>query len=802
MKTSDFKEMQIDEAFRALDSSRHGLTREEAQERLGKYGYNEIKEKKKNTALLFLSKFYGPIPILLWIVIVLTYILRHFAELYVVLALLVFNALVSFAEEYKADMSMDLLKQRLSVNARVLRSNEWHIIEAKYLVPGDVVRLRAGDIVPADVKVIEQEGLESNESVLTGESMPVQKGDGSIVYASSTVTRGEATCLVVGTGADTYFGKTAELVNTARPKLHLEETIMSIVKYLVAADIVAVAVMFIYGFFYLHTGALVLIPFLLIVIIASVPVALPAAFTVSMAYGTEKLAKKHVLVTKLEALEETSNMSILCLDKTGTLTENKIVVEGLSAFGFSDQELVEYAALASRAEDKDPIDIAVLDYASSLKIKPYRQLSFKPFDPETKRTEAVISDGKKRYAVTKGAVQVIAKLCGLRGSAMSKAESIIDGYSSRGLRSIAVAINKGKSWRFVGIIALADELRPDSKALISELKDMHVEPKLLTGDNAAVARQIAEQVGIGSNVVDAEEFEKLDIKRAAKEASCFAGIYPTDKFAIVKALQGENEIVGMTGDGVNDAPALKQAEVGIAVENATDVAKSAADLVLLKSGIAVIIEAIKESRRIFERMLTYTMAKIAKVMQIVGFILIAYLIFGFVPILPIQLLLLIFTNDIANISLSTDNAPYSKSPTSWMVRPIINSSLMFGALLALEAFAIFAAGKYVLLQNVAELQTSIFVALVVTDKLAIFNIRTREKAFWKEKPSAALVIAAGSGIVAGALLAYYGVLMQSISAVALLYIFAIAIAFFFATEFAKKWIFKILYASRQTGKYF
>ncbi|MEM4072427.1 MAG: HAD-IC family P-type ATPase, partial [Candidatus Micrarchaeaceae archaeon] len=393
-------------------------------------------------------------------------------------------------------------------------------------------------------------------------------------------------------------------------------------------------------------------------------------------------------------------------------------------------------------------------------------------------------------------------LCGLRGSAMSKAESIIDGYSSRGLRSIAVAINKGKSWRFVGIIALADELRPDSKALISELKDMHVEPKLLTGDNAAVARQIAEQVGIGSNVVDAEEFEKLDIKRAAKEASCFAGIYPTDKFAIVKALQGENEIVGMTGDGVNDAPALKQAEVGIAVENATDVAKSAADLVLLKSGIAVIIEAIKESRRIFERMLTYTMAKIAKVMQIVGFILIAYLIFGFVPILPIQLLLLIFTNDIANISLSTDNAPYSKSPTSWMVRPIINSSLMFGALLALEAFAIFAAGKYVLLQNVAELQTSIFVALVVTDKLAIFNIRTREKAFWKEKPSAALVIAAGSGIAAGALLAYYGVLMQSISAVALLYIFAIAIAFFFATEFAKKWIFKILYASRQTGKYF
>ncbi|MEM0202123.1 MAG: cation-transporting P-type ATPase, partial [Candidatus Micrarchaeaceae archaeon] len=223
MKTSDFKEMQIDEAFRALDSSRHGLTREEAQERLGKYGYNEIKEKKKNTALLFLSKFYGPIPILLWIVIVLTYILRHFAELYVVLALLVFNALVSFAEEYKADMSMDLLKQRLSVNARVLRSNEWHIIEAKYLVPGDVVRLRAGDVVPADVKVIEQEGLESNESVLTGESMPVQKGDGSIVYASSTVTRGEATCLVVGTGADTYFGKTAELVNTARPKLHLEE---------------------------------------------------------------------------------------------------------------------------------------------------------------------------------------------------------------------------------------------------------------------------------------------------------------------------------------------------------------------------------------------------------------------------------------------------------------------------------------------------------------------------------------------------------------------------------------------------
>ena len=793
MHAREFKDMSIEEAMKALSCSSEGLTNAEAQKRLETYGINEIPTKKKSMLLLFISKFYGPIPIMLWLVIAISYVLGHIVDFYVVLALLIFNAIVSFAEEYKADSSIELLKKRLVVKARVLRSGSWLEIDAKYVVPGDIMRVRLGDIVAADAKVIEAEALEVDESALTGESMPVAKSKSSMIYAGSSITHGEATCVVVATGVNTYYGKTVKLVEEARPKSHLEEAIMSIVKYLVAADIGIVTIMFIYGVLVLHSAIAILLPFSLVVILASVPVALPAAFTVAMALGTEKLASKHVLITKLEALEETSNMNVLCLDKTGTVTENKIFVEHASPFIGDEKQLIKLAAEASRAEDKDPIDIAILDKAKSLAISLGLQLKFMPFDPNTKRTEAEIKDGKTEYLVAKGAPQVIAQLCKLNAQKLKEVEKVVDGYSSSGFRSIAVAKASKGRWQFAGIIALSDRLKPDAPKFIREIISLGIIPKMLTGDNIAVAKQIASELGLGKEVIDASSFDKLsesEMPKVASAADVFAGIYPSDKYKIVKALQQRGYIVGMTGDGINDAPAIKQAEVGIAVENATDVAKSTADLVLTKNGIDIIVEAIKESRRIFERMLTYTMVKIARVIQIVGFIAIIYLAFGFLPILSLQLILLIFTNDLINISIATDNVGYSKRPVEWNVKSITYASAVFGLLLVLQALALSYINTSILHLSIAEFQTAIFLMFVITDKLVLFNIRTRNAPTWRVRPSNVLILAASSGIAAGLLLSYYGILMTSINAYTVLTVVALALAFFLITEYIKPTIFK------------
>jgi len=793
MHAREFKEMGVEEAMKALSCNGEGLTNAEAQKRLETYGINEIPTKKKSMPLLFISKFYGPIPIMLWLVIAISYVLGHIVDFYVVLVLLIFNAIVSFAEEYKADSSIELLKKRLVVKARVLRSGSWLEIDAKYVVPGDIMRVRLGDVVAADAKVIEAEGLEADESALTGESMPVAKSKSSMIYAGSSITHGEATCVVVATGVNTYYGKTVKLVENARPKSHLEEAIMSIVKYLVAADIGIVAIMFIYGVLVLHYVIAILLPFSLVVILASVPVALPAAFTVAMALGTEKLANKHVLITKLEALEETSNTNVLCLDKTGTVTENKIFVEQASPFIGDEKQLIKLAAEASRAEDKDPIDIAILDKAKSIGTSLGRQLKFMPFDPNTKRTEAEIKDGKAEYLVAKGAPQVIAQLCNLNAQKLKEVEKVVDGYSSSGFRSIAVAKTSKGRWQFAGVIALSDKLKPDAPKFIREIISLGIMPKMLTGDNIAVAKQVASELGLGKEVIDASSFDKLsesEMPKVASAADVFAGIYPSDKYRIVKALQQRGYIVGMTGDGINDAPAIKQAEVGIAVENATDVAKSTADLVLTKNGIDIIVEAIKESRRIFERMLTYTMVKIARVIQIVGFIAIIYLAFGFLPILSLQLILLIFTNDLINISIATDNVGYSKRPVEWNVKSITYASAVFGLLLVLQALALSYINTSILHLSIAKFQTAIFLMFVITDKLVLFNIRTRNAPTWRVRPSNVLILAASSGIAAGLLLSYYGILMTSINAYTVLTVVALALAFFLITEYIKPTIFK------------
>ncbi len=766
-------------------SSVKGLSSKEAESNLSKFGYNEIVAKKPNYYLIFLKKFYGPVQLLLFVVIIISYVMGNIENFYIVLALLVFNAVVGFLEEHKADKSVEALRLRLVKMARVLRDGSWTSLQSRLLVPEDVIRIRLGDIVPADATVIDTDSVEIDESVITGESMPVDKKTRDTVYQGSVVKRGEATCIVTGTGYNTKYGKTAKLVEIAKSKSHLEKAVMDIVKYLVAGDLVIVTIMFVYGVFELNLGIGIILPFILVMFIASVPVALSAAFTVSMALGTEKLSKKSILVTKLEAIENTATMGILCADKTGTITRNVITVDSIVPMGCTEIDVLKAAAEASRSEDKDIIDDAVLSLASEKNVVSEKQIKFSPFNPSTKMTSATIS-GKSTYYVAKGAVPSILEMAKVSSSQYKELNSHVEQMAKEGLRAIAVAKSSDqKKWVVMGLIALHDAPRTDAKKLIKELHAMGIKVKMLTGDNLAVARHVASEVGIGDNVVSMSTLGVMNkAEQAIISADGFANIYPEDKYTIIKALQGDKYVVGMTGDGVNDAPALKQAEVGIAVSNATDVAKEAAALNLTRDGLNVIIDAVKESRRIFERMRIYTMAKIIKVMQIVGFVAITFIAFKFIPITPFLLILLIFTNDIVNISISTDRTGYSQKPDTWRIRSIFYSSAVLGILLILQALVFIPLSFTLLGLSIAQFQSVIFLMFNVTDKMTIFNVRER-KSFWKSRPSNALILSSIIGILIGTMLVYFGIFIPRIGIVPILLVFALSTIFMFINDIAK-----------------
>lgn len=789
MEAEDFKDISLKDTFTILKSDIKGLTNDEASKRLREFGYNEIKEKRPNYLLKFLSKFYGPIPLLLYMVIAISYLLQNTKDLYIILLLLFFNSVVSFIEEYKADASVKLLNQKLAVDARVLRSGRWETLHSKMIAPGDIIRLRAGDMVPADLKIIGHEEIEVDESIITGESLPIEKKTNDLVHEGSVVKRGEATCIVLSTGEKTFYGKSANLLQNRTAKSHLQDVILNIVKYLVIADLIVIVIMFICGQFIFHVTLDETLPFFLLVFIASIPVTLPTAFTVAMSLGTEKLSRKSILVRKLDAIDDTAMMNVICIDKTGTLTQNKITIKEIVPFRFSSDEVIRYAAEASRSEDEDPIDNAVLAYAKAKKIKIGKQLRFSPFDSSTKRTEAIIKDGSGNYRVLKGATFVISKMCGLSGPLKLQFNKAVEEFSRQGYRSICIARSHGrKGLQVVGLIALYDEPRPDAKNLIEELKMLGIKAKILTGDTIRVARHLAQELDIKGQIVDISMIKRLKAKALNERINHsigFANVYPEDKYIIVKALQNERLIVGMTGDGINDAPALKQSEVGIAVSNATDIAKNASAIVLTKNGIDVIISAIKESRRIFERMATYTMAKITRVFQIVGFLGIMFIGFhGFMPITPFLLILLMLTNDIANISVSTDNVYYSSRPDVWSIKAIMFPSAVVGVMLIIQALITVPINLYLFNMTVAQFQTATFLLLNVSDKFTLFNMREK-RPFWKSRPSTALIVTSAIGIAIGILLSYYGIFIPKIGVMPIVAILLISLLFFLINDLVK-----------------
>ncbi len=743
-------------ASRSTDLEK-GLTLEEVRRRLDHYGFNEITEKRPSRAFSFVKKFWGITPWMLELTIGLEWFLGKHFEAYVIGGLLVFNAILGFMQEEKANAALELLKQKLKVNARVKRNGAWMMAPARELVPGDVVRLRAGDFVPADVNVAE--GTASvDQSSLTGESQAIEKKKGGVLYGGSVVRRGEVTGIVTATGTKTYFGKTVELVQTAKPKLHMEQVTSQVVRWLVVIVSSFLLVAFIFTVLR-GISLLEVLPLAVVLMVSAIPVALPTMFTISMALGSVQLIKKGVLVTRLSAIEDAATMTILCADKTGTITTNKLSVTEVVPVGtFSEKDVMLYGALASEAADQDPIDMAFILAAeqNAIPLQSWVRKSFVPFDASTRRTEATLERDGKQFTSLKGAVNTIASLCKEGTREVSRLAGRIDDLSSKGYRALAVAEGESaEDMRLVGIVFLYDKPRPDSAQLIRELRDLGLDIKMLTGDALPIAREIARQLGLGDRVTriaDVKQSSGEQILRQVQESDGFAEIYPEDKYLIVENLQKGNQVVGMTGDGVNDAPALRQAEVGIAVSSATDVAKKAAGAVLTTEGLEGIVDLVKIGRATYQRIITWVLNKIIKTFQITVFVVLAFLITGHYVMSALHMILLLFLTDFVTLSLSTDNVRVSARPDNWNITGLVKVALFLGILVIAELMLFIYLGSryFSLFSDIPRLQTFTFEMLIYVELLGVLIIRER-KHFWNSRPSNFLLLA----IVADLLLVFF-----------------------------------------------
>ncbi|NOY61331.1 MAG: plasma-membrane proton-efflux P-type ATPase [Calditrichaeota bacterium] len=797
---SEIKKLSVEDLFKKFSSSEKGLSDSSVKERVEEYGYNEISEKKVSPLMKFLSYFWGPIPWMIEVAAILSAIIHHWEDFWVIFVLLLLNAIVGFWQEHKADNAIELLKQKLALKAKVLRDGKWLEIPARELVPGDVVRVRLGDIVPADIKLVDGAYLSVDESALTGESLPVEKHVSDVGYAGSIIRQGEMNALVVAIGMNTYFGKTARLVAEAKTQSHFQKAVIKIGDYLIVLAIVLVAVIFIVALFR-HESVLETLQFALVLTIAAIPVALPAVLTVTMAVGAMALAKRKAIVSKLAAIEEMAGMDILCSDKTGTITKNELTLAQVKPFaGFTDNDVLLFATLASKEENQDPIDNAIINKTKTLKvfdtIGAYKVKEFKPFDPVVKRTEATISDAESTsFKVTKGAPQIILSLAANKEDIAAKVEEDVDTFAAKGYRTLGVArTDKQGNWQFVGIIPLFDPPREDSAETIRIAKSMGVDVKMVTGDHVAIAKETAQKVSLGTNMMPAASIlnkPDREAQRIIEEADGFAQVYPEHKYHIVELLQGKGHIVGMTGDGVNDAPALKKADTGIAVAGATDAAKSAADIVLTLPGLSVIIDAIKESRKIFQRMNSYAIYRIAETIRVLFFITLSILVFNFYPVTAIMIVLLALFNDAPIMAIAYDNVRYSNEPERWNMRVVLSMSTFLGLIGVVSSFGIFYIAQEVLHLPRETMQSFIFLKLAVAGHLTIFVTRTRGH-FWSIKPSAVLFWSAVITKALATLLAVYGWWVSPIGWKLALFVWGYALVAFVITDFAKVRAYKLV----------
>ncbi|MEZ0394774.1 MAG: plasma-membrane proton-efflux P-type ATPase [Desulfurococcaceae archaeon] len=738
-----------------------GLTSKEVEERLRKFGPNKVEEKKESVLISFLKKFVGFTPITIEIAAVISFFLHRYIDMAVMVSLLLVNAIIGTVHEERASKAVELLKSKLRVNVKALRDGSWKVVPAEEIVPDDVIKLEIGDVVPADAKLVSG-ALMVDESALTGESLPVDKKAGDPVFAGTLVTRGIGIAVVTATGARTRFGRTVELVQVSKPRLIIENITGSITRWLLVVDAVFIAAVVLKLLVERADVIADVLPFSLTLLIASIPIALPAMTTITLALGAADLARKGVLVRRLESIEAASMMDVICLDKTGTITENRLVVKSVIPLreGYDERALLLYALAASEEVTADPIDNAINSKARELGLDRgnFKAIEFTPFSPETKRAEAVVEINGKRVKAIKGAPQVLAELDGSLDR--RKLDEILEELAEEGQRALAVAVDEGSGPRVIGVLGIYDKPRDDSPKFISMIKEMGVRPIMLTGDNVHVARAVSKAVGIGDHVESVKEIEE-EVGKAIDRLDAIAEVSPEHKYDVVVALQRSGHMVGMTGDGVNDAPALKKADLGVAVYNATDVAKSAAGVALTRPGLSNIVDLIWLGRVIYRRIVVWALNKIVKTFEIVYFVSLATILLGIPVVSPTHMILMLFMYDFVTLSISVDPLPPSKRPERWNVKKLVGISTLIGLSSVVLLFVNLHVALSVLGLSGRSLQTFVFYVLLLTGLLNLLNFREIGW-FWNSRPSNVMLAAIIVDSIAATLMSLAGFIVSPI----------------------------------------
>ena len=741
----------------AKDGLPTGLTSDEARRRLETFGPNAMPDTALHPLRMAIEKFWAPVPWMLEAAIVLELALGKYVEAAIIATLLVFNAALGLLQESRAQATLAALKSRLALNASVRRDGAWKTILAAELVPGDVVKLSLGAVVAADVKLTAGEVL-LDQSMLTGESVPLEAGAGVQTYAGALVRRGEAVAEVTATGARTKFGRTAELVRTAHVVSSQQKAVLRVVRNLAGFNGIVIALLVAYAWF-LKLPLDEIIPLVLTAVLASIPVALPATFTLAAALGARALAKIGVLPTRLSAVDEAGTTDVLCADKTGTLTQNALTVTSVRAMpGFDEPHILALAALASSDGGQDPVDGAIRAAAANKSVADApRLIKFSAFDPAKKMSEATATDSTGRpQRIVKGASAVVIDLAEPSPTATATANEL----EAKGFRVLAVAAGSPTAMKLVGFIALSDPPRSDSAALVSELRGLGVRTVMVTGDAPATAAIVAKAVGLDGAVCppgpipDAIHPEQFAV---------FAGVLPEDKYNLVKAFQNGGHIVGMCGDGANDAPALRQAQMGIAVSTATDVAKSAAGMVLTEPGLAGIVAAVKEGRITFQRILTYTLNSIIKKIVTVLFLIVGLIMTGQAILTPLLMVIVMITGDFLSMSLTTDKVRPSPTPNAWRIGNLTKAGVIMGLCLLVFCSGVLAFGKFELGLATGALRTLAFIALVFGSQATIYAIRQRRH-LWGSRPSLWLAVSSAADILIASVLSIAGIAMAPLSA--------------------------------------
>lgn len=785
----------------ARDAPPRGLTSGEAVRRLLEAGPNELVEKRTSPLLQLLSYFWGPIPWMIEVAMGLSAVIGRWEDFSIILTLLALNAAVGFAQERKAGRAIAALTKRLALKARVLRNGHWQEIAARELVPGDLVRMRPGEIVPADLTLLDAGTLQIDESALTGESLPVERRAGDPAYSGSIVRQGEMNGEVSATGMDTYFGRTARLVDAAETESHFQKAVVKIGDYLIVLAFALVVLIFLVAL-YRQASLPETLQYALVLTVAAIPAALPAVLSVTMVVGATALAGKNAIVSRLAAIEEMAGVDVLCSDKTGTITRNEITVaEVRPSEGVTEEDVLLFGLLASRSENGDPIDTAIFTAAWERpglrdRLTGFRVKEFTPFDPVSKRTDALVqAPAEKPFRVIKGAPQVVLEATAAREALGDEVTRQVEELALRGYRALGVAKGpSGGEFHFLGLLALFDPPREDSAGTLQRALDLGVQVKMVTGDDTAIAREVSEQVHLGGNIEEASRFlgkPDREAERIVEGADGFAQVFPEHKYQIVELLQRAGHIVGMTGDGVNDAPALKKADAGIAVAGATDAARSAADIVLTEPGLSVVTDAITESRRVFARMNSYAVYRITETVRILFFITLSILAFNFYPVTAVMIVLLALLNDGPIMAIAYDRADYSPEPVRWDMRVVLGISTVLGLVGVGWSFGLFYLARDVFQLPAAQVQSLLFLKLAVAGHLTVFLTRTRGP-FWSSRPSAALLLSALLTKLLATFVVVYGWFVAPIGWKPAAYVWLYAVAAFVITDLVKVPFFRLL----------